>query len=330
MRHFYLFVLQFVSLLLTAQAYTISVQTSTYDTLTEYQSLIQELIDDQEDPFSWVREFDLDFTFPYFDETYTTILLESDGTGYFPNTDEFNMFLFAGPAYVVNPPSALTGFLPSDVRYQTLETERGAALVVEFHEVLTEDEFFENGANHVLNFQYRFFEDGTIEVHFGDIDLDQNSYYFPGQGFSFDNEDPDDNIYGPFLSITDDDIVEGACIGGDFASPEILYDQDDNCNVLTSIPPAGSVVRFLPEGAVSRVATPAATASFAVVQDGTLLRVAHPTRRIQHLELFDLAGRACTGANRAALRTDGLTTGIYVLRILADGEAFTQRIFVNP
>ncbi len=233
-----------IAVVCNAQSYSIDHFQSSYDTMINYNSVNIELGLAGEDPYYWEKSFDFGFEFPFYGEKYNKVFIDSDGVGYFPGSPEFNIYLFAG-SYTVGE-IIDTSYLHSEVRYTSTSLNNIEALVIEYHNVYNDDEYDENGANHSINFQIWFYENGVIELRFGAMDLTDCSYYFPGQGFSFDNVDPTKEIYGPWVSINNNDFSESACFFGDHSNPTILYDDDNNCGVLTSVPPDGYVVQFSP------------------------------------------------------------------------------------
>ena len=227
-----------------AQAYTITHFQSSYDTLPDYNSATIECLLEEGSANYWEKNFEFGFDFPYFGTPYSNFFWDSDAIAYFPNTENYNMYLFSA-SYMVGQVLDTT-YLSSEVRYANTEINNTKAFVIEYHNVYNSDEYNDSGANHYLNFQAWFYENGVIEIHFGDIDLANCSYYFPGQGFSFDNLDPTDNLYGPWITISTDDYSESACIFDDHNNPTIIYDDDYSCGVLSSIPPEGFIIRFAP------------------------------------------------------------------------------------
>jgi hypothetical protein len=243
--------------------------------------------------------------------------MDSDGVGRFPISQVYNLFLFGGEYTIAEPtdPAILT----SEIRYAQLNENGIKSLVIEYYNVYVSDEYDENGTNHVINFQTWFYENGKIEVRFGPIDLDNCSYYFPGQGFSFDNQDPTGEIYGPWVSINNNDISEGACFFGDHTDPTILYDDDENCGVLTSIPPEGFSVQFLPAG-VSSLDQFASTSAcnFNVVQANGSIQITGDTDSFQSCTVYDLMGKKIGFTRELEFYPGDITPQILLVQIESD------------
>ena len=178
-----------------------------------------------------------------------------------------------------------------------------------------EDDFDENNLDHSINFQTWFFENGIIELRFGEMDLENCTYYFPGEGFSFDNTDPTDNIYGPWVSINNDDFSEGACFFNDHTDPDILYDQDDFCGVLTSIPPAGFVVRFRPAEIMSVTGQFSETPPFKLQQDPGQISIKGDLSEFISLDIYDITGRHILHTASTTVPFSGHPNQLYICHI---------------
>jgi len=272
------------------QAYTINHFQSTYDTLTNYNSLTLELITAGESPDFWDHEFAFGFNFPFFGTQFSGVNMDSDAVGFFPGSASYNLFLFSNTYTIGNVVD--TNYLESEVRYKSTTSNNLQVFIIEYHNIYQDYEYSDNGANHFLNLQFWFYDNGTIELHFGEIDLVNCSYYFPGQGFSFDNQNPTGNIYGPYVSINNDSYTEGACLYGDHTNPTILYDDDANCGVLTSIPPAGFVVQFLPSNLSTLDEVSAVTTNqFQLIQQQGVVEVRGKMDTYKSSTFFDILGR---------------------------------------
>lgn len=312
-----------------AQAYTVNHFESSYDTLVDYKSLSLELAFAGESPYYWDHTFDLGFEFPFFGEEFTQVNMDSDAVGSFPDSPIFNLFFFAG-SYVIGE-IVDTTYLFSEVRYDYVNANNLEALVIEYHNVYVSDEYDDNGANHHINFQVWFYENGTMEVHFGDIDLTNCSYYFPGQGFSFDNSDPTDELYGPWLTMSNNDFSEGACFFGDHQDPMILYDQDDQCGLVTSIPPEGFVVQFMPSN-ISSVHDNQSDSScnFRVTQHGNgEIKILGGNESFKSCTVYDYMGRKIASSFQSEFSINTIHTQMLLLHIEGDCGIEVQKMVLN-
>jgi len=319
MKRIFLIILQIAFVFaINAQSYSINYFQSSYDTLINYNSVNIELGLAGEDPYYWEKTFDFGFDFPFYDEIFTEVNIDSDGVGYFPQSPEYNLFMFAG-SYVIGE-ILDTSYLFSEVRYEILTSNNLEALVLEYHNVYVDDEYDENGANHSINFQIWFYENGIIELRFGNIDLANCSYYFPGQGFSFDNQNPTGEIYGPFISINNNDISESACFFGNHLNPMTMYDDDDNCGVLTSIPPEGFVVQFSPTNILStNEIQNGTTCNFKVTQlNHGLIKIYDELNSFKSCYVYDLMGREIKQSKQNEFHINFNSTQILIFQI--EGE----------
>ncbi len=329
MKFFNLVFLQLaLAIVCAGQSYEINHFQSNYDTIVNYNSVNIELGLAGEDPYYWEKNFDFGFEFPFFGDTFDNVFIDSDGLGSFPASPEYNLYLFAG-SYIIAP-ILDTPYLHSEVRYASTIVNQIKALVIEYHNVFVADEYDENGENHSISFQMWLYENGTIELHFGPIDLTQCSYYFPGQGFSFDNEDPTGNIYGPWISINNNDFSESACFGGDHSNPTILYDDEANCDVLTSIPPEGYVIQFLPSN-ISAVETPLVKSDklFLCTQSHGVVEIVGDEQQYKSCSVYDLMGRKIGYSTNSQFSFNTDASQLYILVIEREHGQETHRLFIE-
>lgn len=295
------------------QAYSIKSFHSDYDTLRNYRSVNIELGLEEINPYVWEKTFEFNFDFPFYDSTYKEVIIDSDAVGLFPNSPNYNFNLFSG-SYIIDVILDTT-YLFSEVRYATLNKDSLKALVIEYHNVYNKDEFEENGVNHKINFQLWFKENGIIELHFGEINLESCSYYFPGQGFSFDKSNPDGNIYGPWCSINNNDETQGAFFQGNHNNPELVYDNFDNVGVLTSIPPKGFVVQFIPSNLLSIKGNNKLLKGFWIAQNRNEIEIRGRMNDFISCEVFDISGRKITEFYSNHYRIPALSSKFAILKI---------------
>lgn len=329
MKFFNLVFLQLaLAIVCAGQSYEINHFQSNYDTIVNYNSVNIELGLAGEDPYYWEKNFDFGFEFPFFGDTFDNVFIDSDGLGSFPASPEYNLYLFAG-SYIIAP-ILDTPYLHSEVRYASTIVNQIKALVIEYHNVFVADEYDENGENHSISFQMWLYENGTIELHFGPIDLTQCSYYFPGQGFSFDNEDPTGNIYGPWVSINNNDFSESACFGGDHSNPTILYDDDANCDVLTSIPPEGFVIQFLPDNisSVEKIDTESENIFHCTGHNG-VIEILGDESKYKSCSVYDMMGRKIGYSTNSRFSINSSASQFLILVIEREFGQETHKLFLK-
>lgn len=329
MRYFQLFFLFTFSYTCSGQTYTIDYFQSEYDTIVDYNSATLEQWFSTA-TYYWEVDFDLGFDFPFYDLVSNVITLGSDGIGYFPQTEEFNLFLYQSgfylPAPFNNPNITPTTFLDSEIRYSNTIENGLKNFTLEYHNVYFEDELYENGPNHIINFQTSFYENGIIEVRFGEMNLDSCSYYFPGEGFSFDNEDSTNNIYGPWVFIVTDDYQQGACFAGDHNAPELIYDDDDNCEVLESVPPSGFVIRFRPSDVSSIKSIDVDGQQFYITQQGDMARINGDLQNYHSCTVYDLMGRKIIHSKEDEILLGSISNQVLLFVLKTDRGEETHKV----
>lgn len=319
--------IKLMALTCLAQAYTINHFQSTYDSLSSYNSLTLELLNSGEDIIYWEHKFEFGFDFPFFGETQSDINIASDGVSYFDNSINYNIFLFAAE-YTISL-NIDTANMHSEIRYIYTTKNNQKAFAIEYHNVFNDEEFWENGENHTINFQYWFYENGTIELRFGDIDLSNCSFYFPGLGFVFDKTDPNNSIYGPWVSINNSDLSEGACFFGDHTNPGILYNDDDNCDVLMSIPPIGYVVQFEYSGNTNVDESALNKDNFFITQKNETIRINGDSKSFQGANIYDILGRKIKYSKEKEFQLNYRKSQIIIVEIITDSGTEIHKVIIE-
>jgi hypothetical protein len=210
-----------------------SFQGETYTELTSFQSI--RLLTNG-NPF-WEYEFQLEFPFPFYDSIYTRILYSRSWGSFTDDQD---------PSLLLMEYRWDTSKSPSDVRFSHVMIGSQKAFVMEYNSIRIFGDPFADSLNTYLNFQYKFYEDGVIEVHFGDIHMDNSPLYSKGDGiycFSLGVIDTTE-VCGPHMGIGHP-LLEDYGIGleGAYNDYEVYPDQ---YGFLTEFPPPGWVIRFKP------------------------------------------------------------------------------------
>jgi len=222
--------------------YTVSCGSSSYDTLTTYTSILYELLPE---PYMSNDEVDVnfEFSFPFFDSNFNSVTIDSDGVGYFPGSDSvYNLSLFTGEFtnHVFSP-------IFSDWRYTYDTTGILDILKVEWRNIGIADDI-EGPAptDHRINFQWWFYENGVIEIHFGEIDLANTPYYSETDGFIWDNGES----YGPWIGIANNNESEVYFVSGTNSDINVITNSD-SIDIFYDIPPYGNYFRFTPDEVTS-------------------------------------------------------------------------------
>ncbi|HEY5825402.1 MAG TPA: T9SS type A sorting domain-containing protein [Cyclobacteriaceae bacterium] len=303
-------------------------QTSQYD-IESFQDVYSELSSYQsvailtEGSIFWEYEFDLDFNFPFFDSFYTKLIYREEAWGSLTEDQDFAFLLMEFDAYVFDNVID-TSNITSDVRFAHMEANGMQAFVLQYTNVRFFADPYAETHDTYFNFQLWFFENGVIEVHFGDIQIDDNPIYLPGFGFwCYDDEGIDTTgRCGPHMSISNP-LDESVAIGleGAYNDFEIV---EDNFAILTVIPPQGWIIRFKP--------TTVATAEPKTYE--TLMISPNPANEFVLLPVVD--GRVvvfdCTGkivytdlSDHNILDVSGLPAGIYYIRIISEDKIYTGK-----
>jgi hypothetical protein len=222
------------------QSYVVSRGYESYDTLTNYTSILDILMS----PVIYATEIKVDFgfSFPFFGAQYDSVTLDGDGVAIFPQAVNYNFYVFTGEAYE-NLLLANRG-MQSDWRFKK-DTANGLRILkVEWRNVgLEQDVTSAHPSNEFLNFQAWFYENGIFEVHFGDINLANSPYYSDSLGAIIDTN----GIFGPYMGIENNDESKVYFVTGNNSNFSVIT-VDSLINIFHSIPPPGEFYRFAPLG----------------------------------------------------------------------------------
>ena len=223
--------------------YTIESYQDVYSELDEYESVVVQT----KKFLFWQLEFPLDFQFPYYDSTYNRVIFVHDNWGAFTDDEDISLYLFEYTFFITELYELPIADPPSDVRYAHVIANNMKAFVLQY----TNNMFFFDLDNDTIdtymNWQVWLFENGVMEIHFGEMHMDDNPIYEPGKGFFFyGNEGVDTSeIYGPHVGISNPlDETDAIALSGSYDNYEVTGDQYD---VLTVMPPEGWIIRFKPK-----------------------------------------------------------------------------------
>ena len=227
-----------------SEGYTIESFQDEYTELSEYESMSKIF---GGDPL-WEYEFQLDFQFPFYGTTYDKLIYLSEAWGSVTHEEDEALYLmdyFGGYSY---PPLEDTSNIESDVRFGHVEVSNMQAFVIQYTKMRFFADLFRDSLNTYMNFQVWFFENGVMEVHFGEMHMDSTPIYAPGKGFycfdSFQGIDTNE-VCGPHVGISNPyNIDDGIAVSGSYDDYEVTSDIYDN---LTVLPPAGWIIRFKPK-----------------------------------------------------------------------------------
>ena len=309
----------------TAQStgYTIESFQDVYAELDEYESVVV-----QTDNFLfWQLEFPLDFQFPYYDSMYNRAIFVHDNWGAFTDDEDISLYLFEYTDFI----TALYEFPipnpPSDVRYAHALSNNMEAFVLQY----TNNMFFFDLENDTIdtymNWQVWLFENGVMEIHFGEMHMDDNPIYEPGKGFYFyGNEGVDTSeIYGPHISIANPlDETDAIALSGSYDDYEITGDLSD---VLTIMPPEGWIIRFKPKS-VGLFEPDYQITEFSINPNPAISYILIPEPG-SYVTMYDFSGKVMFEgiATDNKLSVSDFPPGIYFVRISSGSNSSIGKFF---
>lgn len=226
---------QLFSFLGNAQTYKIDTLRTEYQALETYKSVAIEEGGD----FDWEKRFDLPFVFPYYDSMYTYIFCNNNSFCYFEYNPEWDIKLMTFSYQFDNLLDTIN--IESDVRYNYITKNDKQALVIQYTKNRLASDASIDEYESYINFQLWFYEDGVMEVHFGDINLDSSPNYRPGEGFYFTFVDGTEMNSGPEMGVRHPlDEEDQTWLEGDWND----YIVRNGVGYLTTLPPKGFVIRF--------------------------------------------------------------------------------------
>jgi hypothetical protein len=226
---------QLFSFLGNAQTYKIDTLRTEYQALETYKSVSIE----EDGDFDWEKKFDLPFVFPYYDSLYTHIFCNNNSYCYFEYNPEFDIKLMTFSYQFDNLIDTVN--IESDVRYNYVIKNDKQALVLQYTKNRLASDASIDEYDSYINFQLWFYENGAMEVHFGDINLDNSPNYRPGEGFYFTFVDGTEMNSGPEMGVRHPfDEEDQTWLEGDWND----YIVRNGVGYLTTLPPKGFVIRF--------------------------------------------------------------------------------------
>ncbi len=195
------------------------------------------------------------------------------------------------------------------------------ALVLQYTRIRLFADPFEDSLNTYLNFQYWFYENGYIEVKFGEIHMDNTPIYAPGKGmYCFTSSEGVDTteVCGPHMGIGHPLDEENAIgLEGAYNDYEIYPDQ---YGFLTEFPPSGWVIRFKP----TFISTADINKSIQEVKlspNPTIDYINLPSFA-QNISVYDGTGKLIFNVSGESNQVDvsALPAGLYYMHFLSEGK----------
>ncbi|HSF87831.1 MAG TPA: T9SS type A sorting domain-containing protein [Saprospiraceae bacterium] len=326
-----LFTLAFICFTISASfvlaqspSYTIESFQDVYIELGEYES-IQSPTDFD---IFWEREFTLNFQFPYYDSMYNRVIFVHDNWGAFTDDEDFSLFLFEYSDFVCDEPfSPDPDSLISDIRYAHVSSNNMQAFVLQYTNNIFFFDIDNDDIDTYMNWQVWLFENGVMEIHFGEMHMDNNPIYEPGKGFfSYGNNGVDTSeIYGPHLSIANPkDESDAIALSGSYDDYVVTGNQYD---VLTVMPPEGWIIRFKPRSVgLFEPDYNIAEVSINPNPATTYINIPEPG---SYISIYDFSGKIVYEgiADENKFNISSLPPGIYFVRISARGHSSIGKFY---
>lgn len=322
MKYIIVFIFSIISLIINAQSYKVESFQDEYQEIEEFKSLMLEL----EGDLFWYHTFDLNFTFPFFDLEYTYLNGNYRGVFGFDDEIEYSMDLLS---FGYQPDNVLdTSNITSDVRYKFTEINGKKCLVVQYTKNrLISDTSIDEFDSHV-NFQYWFFEDGTIEIRMGSSNLENCPLYVAGDGLYLLTNQGFIPV-GPFLGLTHP------------LQPHIIINYNDvdslhNFEIIDNWQ-NGSINWWPPEGWVIRFTNLLVSTNDNSIQDNVHL-YPNPTAEkisissddpIKSASLYNINGTQIMQMKSEQIKEMDFSTfppGTYFLRLYTDNHVITKKL----
>ncbi len=227
------------SILLTAQSYQLAVDSVAYAPLVKSTSLTNGEIWDDE-----VYTIPMDFEFEFFGTSFD--FLSVDANGLLANDDingSYDTVSGILAFFVDLADLGLgSGESLSNISYLIQGTVGERVLTIQWANVGFYEDISYDGGQSAVNFQVRIYEqDDTIELHFGDMNVDNNmvfSYYGGGPLIGLlDNLDSDTDLYDELILLE-----------GDPSSPNVVLWEGgldfQYSQLLMGAPPTNTLYRF--------------------------------------------------------------------------------------
>lgn len=317
-----LFLYLFISINMKAQTYNLEYFEAKYDTLEDYTSICNENAENGEIPFFFSRSFDFGFDFPFFDKSFNTINIDNDAVGIFDNSVQYNFYLFSSPWHVyywANPNDyELAKPVNSDWRYKYDVINNKKVFILENRHVapLVYDTKTNPYVGGDVNFQQWFWENGDVEVRFGDVLID--STLFKGAII-----DPiDSGLYALALGIQNYENTIQIFVEGTIKNFRTATFEEENSLDSLPRPNTGFRFRYLP------LSTSNLHQNDFRIQNPVMDRL-YISSDIQTFtyELMDACGKLISkGEDQREINVISLPPGEYILSVKSNGIKYNKKI----
>jgi hypothetical protein len=245
--------------------------TTQYDTLTDFTSILYDVLPTPSMYYNNDPEIQIGFPFPFFGTNYTSVSLGGGGYMFF-GLNWYEVYCFAGQ---FERHDEIPIF--SDWRYR-LDTVGKDVIKFEWRNVgIIYDIFSNTPTNHSINFQIWLYEDGVIECRFGDIDLKNTPWYSVTSGFTW----PTGETYGPWMMVLRRMIEdEYHYVINDQGNIEFLQSGALGGDIYRAVPENGQYFKYIPKEVVKSSLKVYTAQTFKIipnpVTDAFHIGLAHP------------------------------------------------------
>ncbi len=304
--------------------YTIESFQGVYTELTNYESVSLLTMGD----LFWELEFQLNFQFPFYDSLYNRVIYRHDSWGSFTDDEDEALFLMVFTRLYAYDDLIDTSNITSDVRFSHVVSNNMQAFVIQFTNMGFFADPFADSLDTYLNFQLWLFENGIMEVHFGEMHWDGTPIYAPGKGFycyTTSGGVDTNEVCGPFMGISNPQDEEDAiALSGSYNDFEVV---GEHYSVLTTIPPEGWIIRFKPKS-VGIFDPEPRTNQLAIKPNpaSSYILIPNPGNKVT---IFDFSGKilyeGTAPDNKVGVST--LPTGMYFIQMTSDDNSLIGRFF---
>lgn len=306
-----------------SSGYTIESFQGVYTELGNYESIVKQT----DNQLFWEFEFPLNFQFPYYDSMYNRVIFVHDNWGAFSDDEDISLYLFEYTDFVTELYDLEPNDTISDVRYSHVKSNNMEAFVLQYTKNIFFFDLLNDSIDTYMNWQVWLFENGVLEIHFGEMHMDNNPIYEPGKGFFFygNNGVDTSEIYGPHVGISNpNDEDDAIALSGSYDDYEVTDDQYD---VLTVMPPEGWIIRFKPKS-VGLFAPDYRLSEVSICPNpaNTYIRIPEPG---SYVTMYDFSGKIMYEGvtNENKMNVSDLPPGIYFVRITLGGSSSIGKFY---
>ena len=296
--------------------YTIESFQDVYTELTNYESVGILALGNP----IWEFEFPLNFQFPFYGSFYDNIIYNAEGWGMFTDDEDESTYLMDFTRSYAWDDLNDTSNITSDVRFSHVTFNNIQAFVLQYTKMGFFADPVADSFDTYMNFQIWFFENGVMEVHFGEMHMDGTPIYEPGKGFycyTTSGGVDTNEVCGPHVGISNPfNRDDGIAVSGSYDDFEVTSDIYDN---LTVLPPPGWIIRFKPNS-VGIFDPEPRIKQLVIKPNPTNEYISIPEN--SSVTIFDFSGKIVYQGNFTSnkVNVSELAAGMYFIRITSESD----------